>query len=233
MSLVTAVLFLKLDLTFGDTTMLFFGGDGFNQEQSECWENGTKNYPNYKDIKFRAFKYPAQAKHVAASAVAMGQNTISEVVAEINSHPTQKFVIVGHSSGTSIANEVARLVKDPKQIELINLDGYIASADLQKRVKYSCVFAEGRTGLLSMAVKYIKNSCTTIQKYADDHCDTQWCLHFSLVNKKSPSNLGKDDFAKKGYDGCATNLDWFNRSDLTQGQIPKAIKKTTTDQNPL
>jgi hypothetical protein len=208
------ILLLSLLLSFSAhasrTSVVLFGGYGATSAQMNCWEQGARGQAAYDGYFFKGIPFPAGAGAGMESAVAVGSKTIQSIVKQIDSHPDVHFVIAGHSSGAALSNRVAQLVKNPKQIELVDLDGFAPSAALQKKVKSTCVYAVNRkTGLTSRNASSMKGNCANSMKYEDTSCQTQWCLHFTLVNSKAPANLSGADFKKSGYQGCASNLSWL------------------------
>jgi hypothetical protein len=201
-----------------EAEVIYFGGYGASQAQMGCWEEGARNNPTYRSAySFRGVPYPVGASAGSASAVQVGSATIKKIVDEINRNPNKRYVIVGHSSGAALSNQVAQLVRNPSQIELVNLDGFAPSAALQKRVKSTCWYAQNkRAGLLSNNASSMKSNCQNSRSYEAPHCQTKWCLHFSLVNKRTPAGLGTD-FKANGYNTCSTNLDYL--ANATSGAV--------------
>ena len=196
-----------------ETEVIYFGGYGASPAQMSCWEEGARNNSAYSSTHtFRGIPYPAGASSGSASAVQVGSAAIKKVVDEINRNPNKRYVIVGHSSGAALSNQVAGLVRNPSQIELVNLDGFSPSAALQKRVKSTCWYAQNqRAGLQSNNASSMRSNCQNSRSYEAPHCTTKWCLHFSLVNKRTPAGLGTD-FKANGYKTCSTNLDYLASS---------------------
>jgi hypothetical protein len=195
--------------TFASTNLevIYFGGYDSTDAQMQCWESGTTGTPG---VEFRGVAYPAGAGAGAASAVKAGASVIKQAVAEIDANPSMHYVIIGHSSGAALSNQVASEVKDPTHVELVDLDGFSPSASLQKKMKTECWYAlNPSNGLFSLNASSIKSNCTNVHSYQDTTCKTKWCLHFSLVNKAAPFDLSSSTFATQGYLGCATNLDWM------------------------
>jgi len=137
------------------------------------------------------------------------EGKLDEILREIDSHPGQKYIVAGHSSGAVHAERVGRKVRNPDQIKLVLLDGY-GDEKVQDRVKdSSCWYAmRGNSGSLNS--ESMKKICKHPKKYEDDHCNTAWCLHFSLVNSNAPADLRQGTFRAQGYANCKANLRWVN-----------------------
>lgn len=137
-----------------------------------------------------------------------GLAQVKKIVKEINAHPDQKYIIAGHSSGAAYANSVAAGVKNSDQIKLVDLDGY-APIGLQERLKNSvCWYAENGRGDYSKNADSMRENCRHVKVFRAPHCKTSWCLHFALVNQRTPANLVGKTFRAHGYDNCVTNLEW-------------------------
>lgn len=198
-------IFMSPLVAHSETTKVFFvGGYASSEEQMRCWESGArKNSPG--DYEFEGVAYPPQASSDFAQAVAGARPDITRIVKEINANPTRRYVVAGHSSGCAIANTIATLVSHPERIKQVVLDGFttprIAGA--------ACWGALGEDGKGSRNYSAMATCGAGRHTYNDTHCSasSEWCLHFSLVMKSTPSDLV--DFHVHGYDGCDTNLDWL------------------------
>jgi hypothetical protein len=145
-----------------------------------------------------------------------GAAAVREEVAEINAHPDEHYIVAGHSSGAAYANEVASRVVHPERITLVDLDGF-APVGVPKAVQRVCWKAEGgRSGHLqsrNAGAMTKANNCEEVRVHQDSHCDTVWCMHFSLVNPDSPADLasgGRDPWTRMGYEGCSeSRLEWL------------------------
>lgn len=211
--------------------MIFFGGYKSTHTQMKCWQTGAKEEARRLKLdgySFEPIAYPEGALAGETSAVSVGAGLIADAVNEIvrgvRSSSSVRFVVVGHSSGAALANavgeKVLQILKGPSQtallsqIEFVDLDGFKPSSEIQNQLNTSCWSAE--TELEARSEKKVLRSpnadsdsqCRLHRAYQDRHCQTQWCLHFSLVNKLASANLGTD-YDRNGYEGCATNLDWL------------------------
>jgi hypothetical protein len=196
------------------TKVIYFGGYLASASQMACWKAGaTKNAPS--NYAFEAIAWPSGAGAGFASAVSAGNSQIKQVVNEINTHPDTHYIIVGHSSGAALSDTVAGQIQNSAQIQLVSLDGFAPSPALQKRLNGAhadrpgalCVSAH-HGGMESRNASSMQ-ACANHRQYADNHCQSVWCLHFSLVDKATPSSLGSN-FPRDGYDGCDTNVDWLS-----------------------
>lgn len=212
-----SVFLLSVPAAFAGTTVIYFGGFRASQKQVDCWADNARKNPDYSGYTFKAYPYPAGAGAGKDSAVAAGSATIDAILANIKAKmakdPTEKFVIAGHSSGAALSNRLAEKVPNPERVSLYSLDGFAASESLQKRVNTTCVYAYNpETGLQSRNAGSMKSRCPKAKQkgYSTTGCSTPWCMHFSIVNKTAPSNLGGGaDFIQRGYKGCGANLFWL------------------------
>ena len=193
-----------------DANVILFGGYAASRAQMDCWEKGARQNPAFQGYFFRGIPYPSKSANVS-TAVNDGASVIRKLADEINRNRGTRYIIAGHSSGAALANRTAEMVKDPSRIVLVDLDGYPASASLQQKVQTTCWYAvNSRTGLPSRNAASMKQ-CVRSAFHSNTTCNTDWCLHFALVNTKAPANLGSD-FKKNGYNGCGTNLDWLHQN---------------------
>lgn len=223
-------LFTNFAFSAEKSWVLFFGGYGASPEQMSCWEKGARAQNSYASYIFQAVAYPEGSASDMASVLKAGELIVKKWADEINLHPERKYFIVGHSSGAALANRVAELVARPQQIELVDLDGFAASASLQKKAKTTCVYAvQTVTGMQSRNAISMKEACRLSHAYKDSKCQTPWCLHFSLVNTQVAPSLSGADFKKNGYLGCGTNLDWL-KPDEPPGpaSVPHGTKAPTS-----
>lgn len=187
--------------------VFYFGGYASSPEQMRCWEVGAQRNSR-EGYFFQGIHYPPGAGPDSESAVRLGAAAIRRVADEINAHPEVRYVVAGHSSGAALSNRVAELVKDPSHVYLVALDGFTPSRSLQSRFQSSCWWSVNQNGLQSRNAGAMKANCAVHPVYPDNHCRTQWCLHFVLVIKSTPANLGSD-FRTRGYEGCDSNLAWL------------------------
>lgn len=133
---------------------------------------------------------------------------IPDLIQEMNSHPEQKYIVAAHSSGTEFFGRFMKKVKNLSQLTLVNLDGF-DSSEYKGKAKMICWWATNAQGLRSRNAKSMsKANCGISKVYMARHCQTAWCLHFSLVNMRAPSYLEGATVRKEGYKNCVANLDW-------------------------
>lgn len=170
--------------------------------------------------------------------------SVQRVIDEIRAHPENHYTVVGHSSGAAYANTVARAVAlgfkgDRRQkarapvadrITLIDLDGF-APRSVPASVPRKCWHAKGGTSGKLVSRNYSSmsadNNCSEVHTYEDSHCKTVWCLHFTLVNPRTPATIaggywtgGRKGVGRyvpatwvpHGYDNCSqSSLPWLSR----------------------
>lgn len=217
-----AILITSSFNAFADTVeVVFFGGHASSPEQMRCWEKGARAESSRQhDYNFRGVAYPAGAHYSRQAALSGSRAEVQRLVNEINANPNKRYVIAGHSSGAAISNQVASLVKNPRQIDLINLDGFAPSRELQDRVGSSkCWYAvnpgSGGTSLNAGSMRGCRNSA----KVTSATCRTSMCLHFAMVNSGAPATLS--NYRKDGYNSCRTNLEWLRALENTSAAAPR------------
>lgn len=160
--------------------VIYIGGYGADQKQVDHWmKASTVKDPSRT---YKAYGYPVGAGSGNASAIAGAKSTIASVVKSIDSNPSAKYVIAGHSSGAAISNRIAELVKEPSHIRLVNLDGFAPSKALQKKVHSTCWYAKNGKHL-SRNAGAMTGSCVIHKAFNTNVCTDPWCLHNVLVNK--------------------------------------------------
>ena len=215
------------------TEVLFFGGYGSTESQMNCWKKGAEGKSG-GGYRFRGFGYPVGSGAGKASAVSGGSATLRKLAAEINAHPGKRYVIAGHSSGAALSNRLAELVDDPKRIDLVNLDGFAPSAQLQKKVGSSvCWYAKGANGLMSRNAGSMKSNCKVSKAVRNNNCTSAWCLHFGVINNKVPGNLSGATFRSQGYRGCDSNTDWLPAKDSASAEDQTAAPAKNEEPAPV
>lgn len=185
--------------------VFYFAGYGASDSYIKCWEKGARQKTPYKDhYSFKGFAYPAGASWRQDSAIDGARAEIEAVLKYMNSQPEKKFIIVGHSSGSAIANRVASLVKNPSRIELIDLDGFRPLDEVKNRVgRYTCWAGRGLgVGAINQSSM---ESCGKpgYREMKLPHCESRTCTHYSLVT------VGGGSYGS----GCDPNLGWLKLAD--------------------
>lgn len=207
---------------FAKTEVVLFGGYRASRAQMDCWEKGARlNTAKNRGFNYRGIAWPSGAPSAPTGAiVSAASNTVAKLIKEINEHSDTRYIIAGHSSGAALSNYVASKVANPKQVELIDLDGFRADEGLQRRVKTTC-WSAIRVNDAGKPIASSRNhgsmvACKDHKAFVNHTCSpsASMCLHFTLVNTKAPSDLGSD-FAANGYTSCSTNLDWVTAEPAT------------------
>lgn len=214
-----------------ETQVVYFGGHAASSAQMSCWVDGARASAwGRAGVRFSAVAYPIASPNPAAAVSSdAGRAAVQRIVDEIDRGPRDRvYVIAGHSSGGALANRVAELVKNPRQVRLVILDGSRPSEAAKKRVASTTCYVPSGTRPFnggSMA------SCGSTKSIAADHCrGNATCGHFALVNDQVMPNLvsyRNDGYRRRdGRPGCAPHLSWV-------GPVPSAgtrdASPTTTD----
>ncbi len=211
--------------------VVFFGGYGTTDAQMKQWahaaaevaygptEKGAQGRFRYADnFDFEAVTLPSGHSEQAA-VVADGEAVINEWVAKIDraSRGTQ-FVLVGHSSGAAISNQIAKRIADKTKIKLVVLDGYVPHG-LSTEVSWYCwsaVATAAPSGEITSTAKTARNTatmmlCPNYNQIKVSGCTDSMCLHFGLVNLNAAKvGVNSQNFKTKGYEQIQPNLVWLN-----------------------
>lgn len=181
--------------------IFYIGGIGSTSAHMKVWASSARaQLPGYE---------------IEAVAVSPGAAFQNKVVQEILANQDREYIIAGHSEGAStVTSLTARLDAlaaankvNPLKLRLIKLEGYSFSA---KNLKYECWFGQGRNGSTGFnGVQMKKCASANVRRYCDRQCKTSVCLHFSVVNKAAPPDLGRPGLdLSHGYDNINANVTW-------------------------
>jgi hypothetical protein len=183
--------------------VVFIGGYQSNGLDMDMWKTSASNQRS--DVRFDVYPYPSGASSHKLGAEQGFDNQYADVVKLIADVNADTLYIVGHSSGCAIANKLNSLIPgNHKNITLVDLDGFSASADQAKGSKvevWSAVGPGGKGRSVNWAAWH-KISYAT-------RATNQWALHFSLVNSAATNDINGDNYPAKGYNGCVANLCWL------------------------
>jgi hypothetical protein len=174
----------------------FFGGYRATKQNVLAWCNSLeKKQPNVTAI---GWPYPTASP---ASNPLKCWNC-SEAVAKLICVDVSECLIVGHSSGCAIANDVASktLALGAKNFKLIALDGFLPKPELLN-LPGTMVWSAECNGVHSLNYESSKRSdkfhiykAKVIKK---------WPLHFSLINVSVSDDHGE---ITQGYRNCDVNI---------------------------
>ena len=194
-----------------ETSLWFFGGYRAKFSDVNLWKSSAnhQNKVNYITV----YPYPDDASADGSSAV-KHFHRITDLVDRLMDHealsPPVKTILVGHSSGCAISNEIALQAyhKGAKNFRLICLDGYAPNPILYPLEIVQVWSAKcGKTISLNYAALK-KAAGKYFHVYNAENCHRTWPLHFSLVNKSASDTLIKG--IPDGYKHCVANLDWLD-----------------------
>lgn len=210
-------LFMKDLFQMTDEILWFFGGYKATSSDMALWKASADHQNIIPYV--TTFPYPIYAGAGAESAVEdfkgmMGgskthKDRISELVERIGNLEDHNHVIVGHSSGCAISNEIAFQAyhKGYKNFRLIGLDGFTPHPVLfENKLAQSWSAKCGK--IKSMNYDALsKTAGPYFHVYNAVNCTSKWALHFSLVNKASSDTVVRR--IPDGYKHCIANLDWL------------------------
>jgi len=175
----------------------FFGGYRATSNDVEAWRRSVM--AQVPDMPVTVFSYPEGA---TAGAPLDHWHDSSKIAEQIKAEDTFA-IIVGHSSGCAIANDVAShvLALGYANMKVIALDGFRPDDKLLE-LPGSVVWSAECIGTRSLNYDALQG-CPNFKVYKA-RVRQQWPLHFSLVN----TNVS-DSFASisEGYQMCAANLE--------------------------
>ena len=175
----------------------FFGGYLATSNDVEAWRRSV--IAQVPDMPVTAFPYPEDA---TAGAPLERWHDSSKVAEQIKAEGAFA-IIVGHSSGCAIANDVAAhaLALGYTNMKVIALDGFRPGDELLA-LPGSVVWSAECNGVCSLNYHALED-CPNFKVYKA-RVRQQWPLHFSLVNTSA-----SDDFTSidAGYHMCVANLE--------------------------
>jgi len=171
--------------------VVIFGGKGSTtREMSDC-------YPDYLALS------PQE-----------GSQLLGCLASQIDENPGKKFVIVGHSSGATPAESLARALadKDLGHVRLVLLEGY-AFPFSQTGVAGSCWYAENKSkkirGFNAPSMLDPAVCPQPANAFAANWCANQLCLHIANVNLNVPPGLTPGQALTQGLANCRGNNAWM------------------------
>lgn len=205
-----AALFFMASTTRAETVIFYFGGYASHAADVGAWKASAMASGKLSGVRVIAIPYPSDAGAGRESAVNHASAKIKKVVNFINDNPTNRYILVCHSSGCAVSNAAAWKIKDPSNSEIVNLDGFAPGPKLQKKMKSTCWYATNQYGNESRNADSMRENCKNTKSYQSNTCRTRWCLHFSLVNTEVIPKLGPKTYSWRGYESCSAFMDWYN-----------------------
>jgi len=190
-----------------EEVLWFFGGYKASLSDMNLWKASADHQNVIPYV--TAFSYPVGASASYEGAVEGFGDRLDTLVQKLGSYENSSVVIVGHSSGCAISNEIGLRAfrKGIKNFRVIALDGF-APHHLLFENKMASVWSAKCGSTYSMNYQaLVKVAGPYFHTYQAQNCHTKWALHFSLVNKSAT-----DDLVKKipdGYKHCVANLEWL------------------------
>jgi hypothetical protein len=188
----------RLEYVNGPTYVYFFGGYRSTVADVEAWGKSLEaKVPGATAI---VFPYP----HGASARDPLPEWGYSQDIAmHILGRSNGRCIIVGHSSGCAIANDVASVALDlgAENFKLIALDGFRPSQELLS-LPGTTVWSAECNGVRSLNYDHL-SSCQEFRVYYAEVAE-QWPLHFSLVNVNVSDEYGD---LEHGYRNCEANVE--------------------------
>jgi hypothetical protein len=159
-----------------------------------------------------------------------GKKLINCFVNRINERAksAEKFIVVGHSSGSAHAENVVKGVRDKSKVRLVLLEG-IGNPKIQESVETSCWYAQdgAKMGFNGPVMRDKKNCLRGAKAIDTPQCHGNvLCLHISLVNNKAPADLTRANVFVRGLENCEGNRKWLGLESSAGSVMPKAEPET-------
>jgi len=188
----------KLECNNGSIYVYFFGGYRSTVADVQAW--GKSLEAKVRGATAIVFPYPpgASARDPLAE-----WGSSQDIAMHILARTNEPSIIVGHSSGCAIANDVANVALDlgAKNFKLIALDGFRPSRELLS-LPGTIVWSAECNGARSLNYDHL-SSCQEFRVYHAEVTE-QWPLHFSLVNLNVSDEYGE---LEHGYRKCEANVE--------------------------
>lgn len=119
--------------------------------------------------------------------------------------------MAGHGSGVALAYEVARKVKNKSKMVVVSLDG-LHPGDLQDQVETRCWSTiDQKEELLRARHYHVMKSCVNYREIRAANCSNSMCLHYVLINQKTPEvHISDDNHKVRGYEKLRPTLLWLD-----------------------
>ena len=207
------LLLLSVD-SYAKTLVYFIGGFGATEKQVMLWKDLTSKNSKYSEhFDFQAISIGNSGPD-SSSIVSRNQALIQALGMKIDSLSTdKKVIIVGHSSGTAMAYDLARKVKNKSRIQaVLSLDGFHPQ-ETQSIVNVQCWSAsDSKLSSLRARNFHTMKSCDNFREVKAEKCTNSMCLHFILVNlNAAATKITDDNFKIKGYEKLVPALVWLDQ----------------------
>jgi hypothetical protein len=200
-----------LEMTNKVNNIYFFGGYRSSHEDVMAWKNSVEDkLPKWGVTPFR---YPERSSAEDPLEGWDGSDYIADLLMPGD-------IIIGHSSGSGIANDVAEhaLKLGKMKFKLIALDGFCPSPELLALPGTTVWSACSPSGIHSLNYDALQVEASDRFRIYDAEVEAQWPLHFSLVNLATDDEF---DSLTEGYRNCDANLAVLGLHDGSPLQAPK------------
>jgi len=187
---------LALAITNNVNNIYFFGGYRSSHYDVMAWKNSVEaKLPKWGVTPFR---YPDRSSAGDPLEGWDGSDYIADLLMPGD-------IIIGHSSGCGVANDVAEhAVKLGKlKFKLIALDGFCPSSELLTLPGTAVWSARSRSGEHSLNYNALQEKAGDRFRIHETDVEMTWPLHFSLVNLAADDEF---DSITEGYRNCDANL---------------------------
>jgi len=159
--------------------VFFFGGYGSTWGDVDAW--GTSFEGKVSGSSVTRIPYPGDA--TAGDPLNVWNEDRSEHVAQAIKACRDAVVIIGHSSGCAIANDVAKHARTRGcSFKLVALDGFCPSEDLLALPDTSVWSAMFEDEIRSLNYDGLKAKAGNKFRVYKSNVSAMWPLHFSLIN---------------------------------------------------
>ncbi|MFN8847019.1 MAG: hypothetical protein ACK5V3_08610 [Bdellovibrionales bacterium] len=192
----------------------FIGGFGATEKQVMLWKDIVSKNLKYADqFEFQAISIGDSGPD-ANSIVNRNQALIQALSMKIDSLSTdRKVIIVGHSSGSALAYELARKIRNKSRIAaVLSLDGFHPE-ETQNITNVQCWSASDSVDIKLRARNFhTMKSCDNFREVKAERCTNSMCLHFILVNlNAAAAKVTNENFKTRGYEKLVPALVWLDQ----------------------
>lgn len=192
--------------------VIYIGGAKSQSDDMKCWKASAESQKGTV-YDFRAYRYPSGVTlDHGSDKQANGVALVNQIAADAFKDKDRQIIIVGHSSGSDLANALAaKLYATNKNLVLYDLDGYGVPSSVPKEIPKYCVSSKDDKAESFYWTHSHNCGNGTFDKIDASGCNgNKWCIHFRLANANAGSDISKDNYESRGYgNGCRANLKWL------------------------
>ena len=190
--------------------VIFFGGFLASWDDMDKWLRSARS--QRPDVAFDAYPYMGGDSGRASTIDSFNPmyDSVIRSIKLIKESGAPQIFIVGHSSGSAIAEELDHRLKDLERTRLVVLDGFppLYSKQLVRTEAWSAKSGDNPSRNYVDLHNWFGDALKCHKAKKD--CTNSWALHFSLVNlAANDRDIEDGHHIGNGYKDCIANLDWL------------------------